>query len=69
MANMASHSVNALAQDWENLIYIDPAIVNSATEWILGFQTTQGAFTETPNYKHPLDSKTNPTVGDARLGP
>ncbi|XP_069981512.1 CD109 antigen [Penaeus vannamei] len=48
-------------QDWENLIYIDPSIMNRATEWILGFQTSQGAFTETPNYKHPLDSKTNPT--------
>ncbi|XP_042229976.1 CD109 antigen-like isoform X1 [Homarus americanus] len=32
-----------------------------AAEWILNYQTPMGAFTETPNYTHPLDSKTNPT--------
>ncbi|KAG7158739.1 C-type lectin-like 8, partial [Homarus americanus] len=48
-------------QDWENLIFIDPIIINKAAEWILNYQTPMGAFTETPNYTHPLDSKTNPT--------
>ncbi|KAK8743670.1 hypothetical protein OTU49_001200, partial [Cherax quadricarinatus] len=48
-------------QDWENLIYIDPVVINSAAKWLLHYQTSMGAFTETPNYTHPLDSKSNPT--------
>lgn len=52
-------------QDWENLIYIDPAVINSATEWMLRYQTQLGAFAETPNYTHPLDSKTNPLRSSA----
>ncbi|MPC61618.1 CD109 antigen [Portunus trituberculatus] len=47
-------------QDWENLIYIDPSVVNQATAWMLEYQIHNGAFIETPNYTHPLDSKTNP---------
>ncbi|XP_045132663.1 CD109 antigen-like [Portunus trituberculatus] len=49
-------------QDWENLIYIDPSVVNQATAWMLEYQIHNGAFIETPNYTHPLDSKTNPPV-------
>lgn len=49
-------------QDWENLIYIDPTVVNEATEWLLQYQTPDGAFIETPNYTHPLDSKANPPL-------
>ncbi|XP_068231654.1 CD109 antigen-like [Palaemon carinicauda] len=48
-------------QDWENLIYIDPLVIQSATEWILEYQNDLGSFSETPNYTHPLDSKSNPT--------
>ncbi|XP_069194402.1 CD109 antigen isoform X2 [Procambarus clarkii] len=48
-------------QDWENLIFIDPLIINMATKWLLRYQTPMGSFAETPNYTHPLDSKSNPT--------
>nr|XP_045602144.1 CD109 antigen-like [Procambarus clarkii] len=48
-------------QDWENLIYIDPALITMAAKWLLEYQTPAGAFAETPNYTHPLDSKANPT--------
>ncbi|KAK8743475.1 hypothetical protein OTU49_001098 [Cherax quadricarinatus] len=48
-------------QDWENLIYIDPEMINTSAKWLLRYQTPTGAFTETSNYTHPLDSKSNPT--------
>ena len=54
--------VSMCVQDWENLIYIDPSVVNQATAWMLDYQTPNGAFIETSNYTHPLDSKTNPPV-------
>lgn len=55
-------------QDWENLIFIDPDVVNEATAWLLHFQAPDGSFYETPYYTHPLDSKANPPVS-ANLGP
>ncbi|XP_050702984.1 LOW QUALITY PROTEIN: CD109 antigen-like [Eriocheir sinensis] len=47
-------------QDWENLIFIDPDVVNEATAWLLDYQASDGSFYETPNHTHPLDSKANP---------
>jgi len=41
-------------QDWEDYIYIDPAVIGSAVMWILNYQTEEGSFVETEYYPHPL---------------
>ncbi|XP_076035144.1 CD109 antigen-like [Oratosquilla oratoria] len=54
----------ATFEDWENLIYIDPAIVKNATAWLLDYQGPEGAFMETHHFLHPLDPKTDPRYRD-----
>jgi CD109 antigen len=41
-------------QDWEDYIYIDPAVIGTAVMWLLNYQTLEGSFTETEWYPFPL---------------
>ena len=41
-------------QDWEDYIYIDPLVINSAVMWLLNYQTEDGSFYETEFYPNPL---------------
>ncbi|XP_043245415.1 CD109 antigen-like [Amphibalanus amphitrite] len=48
-------------QDWENFLYIEPAIVSKAMSWLVQHQdNATGAFFETSNYSAPLDPKIDP---------
>ena len=42
----------ATFQEWENFLYIDPNIIQDAIEWLLRFQTPDGAFVETSLIPH-----------------
>ena len=41
-------------QDWEDYIYIDPLVVESAVMWLINYQTPDGSFAETEYYPQPL---------------
>ena len=49
-------------QDWENLIYIQPEIIDKGVSFLLRYQDSEsGAFMETPAYQNtPLSQKTSP---------
>ena len=50
-------------QDWENFLYIEPAIISKAMSWLVQHQDNNtGAFFETSNYSVPLDPKIDPKV-------
>ena len=51
-------------QDWEDYIYIDPAVVSSAVMWLINYQTSDGSFSETEFYPYPLHK---PMEGKSRL--
>ena len=41
-------------QDWEDYIYVDPQVVQSAVMWLINYQTAAGSFSETEYYPNPL---------------
>lgn len=51
-------------QDWEDYIYIDPQVVQSAVMWLINYQTSDGSFSETEYYPNPLHK---PMEGKSRL--
>ena len=51
-------------QDWEDYIYIDPQVVQSAVMWLINYQTSDGSFAETEYYPNPLHK---PMEGKSRL--
>ena len=51
-------------QDWEDYIYIDPEVVQSAVMWLINYQTNDGSFSETEYYPNPLHK---PMEGKSRL--
>jgi len=53
----------ATAQEWENYIYIDPEVIDSAIDWLISKQTNDGAFVEQSSF--PYDRKIG---GNAGLG-
>ncbi|KAG7167134.1 CD109 antigen-like 1 [Homarus americanus] len=44
-------------EDWENLVYVEPRLVNTATTFILDHQEPDGSFRETIFYNITLDHK------------
>lgn len=45
-AMVASYLHQATAQEWENYIYVDPDVIDSAIGWLVSKQTPDGAFVE-----------------------
>ena len=52
-------------QDWEDFIYIDPAIFGHSTMWLLNYQTQDGAFVETEHHPIPIHMAMAPKTGDS----
>ncbi|GIX92091.1 CD109 antigen [Caerostris darwini] len=49
----------ATFQEWESFLFIDPDVISRAVRWLLGRQSSEGAFCETTPY--PYDRKMNLT--------
>ncbi|GIY94144.1 c3 and PZP-like alpha-2-macroglobulin domain-containing protein 8 [Caerostris extrusa] len=49
----------ATFQEWESFLFIDPDVISKAVRWLLGRQSSEGAFCETTPY--PYDRKMNLT--------
>nr|XP_045621040.1 CD109 antigen-like isoform X1 [Procambarus clarkii] len=47
----------AQLEDWENLLYIEPRLINTAVAFLLDHQASDGSFLETPHYNVTLDHK------------
>lgn len=59
-------------EDWENLVYIEPRLINAAIAFLLEHQTPEGSFTETEQFNITLDHKTSYkgwSVGGEETGP
>jgi hypothetical protein len=41
-------------QDWEDFFFVDPLITSSAVMWLINFQNTDGAFSETEDIPFPM---------------
>lgn len=50
----------ATFQEWEHFLYIDPDVISKAVNWLLDYQSPEGAFYETT--LEPLDRKMDPSV-------
>lgn len=66
-AFVARYLHSATAQEWENYIYIDPDVIDSAIGWLVSKQTTEGAFVEQSFFAHDrkLDNGARSTLGMA----
>ena len=47
-------------QDWEDFIYIDPAIFGASTMWLLNYQKADGEFVETEDHEIPVHQAMSP---------
>lgn len=62
-AFVARHLHLATAQEWENYIYIDPDVVDSAIGWLVSRQTQDGAFVEQSPFVYDRKLNGNPRAG------
>ncbi|CAG7822295.1 unnamed protein product, partial [Allacma fusca] len=51
----------AIFNEWENFLFIDPNIISKAVSWVLQFQTSEGSFYEVSQYS---DRKLNDTYAN-----
>lgn len=49
--------LSAQLEEWENLIYVDPRLINRAVAFVLDHQESDGSFRETPALHVALDHK------------
>ena len=61
-AFVARYLHQATAQEWENYIYIDPDVIDSAISWLASKQTQEGSFVEQGSfsYDRKLDNSARP---------
>lgn len=64
-AFVARYLHQATSQEWENYIYIDPDVIDSAIGWLVGKQTQEGSFSEPMSFFAHDRKLSN---GAARLG-
>ncbi|KAB7504994.1 Antigen, partial [Armadillidium nasatum] len=48
---------NAMFEEWENLIYVDPRVLSDSVNFLLKYQNPNGDFRETEHYNITLDYK------------
>lgn len=53
----------ATAQEWENYIYIDPDVIDTAIGWLVSKQTQEGAFIEQSFFAHDRKFDNYPRLG------
>jgi hypothetical protein len=62
-AFVARYLHQATAQEWENYIYIDPDVIDSAISWLVSKQTQDGAFVEQGAYAYDRKLDNSPRLG------
>lgn len=62
-AFVARYLHQATAQEWENYIYIDPDVIDSAIGWLVSKQTHEGSFSEASVFVHDRKLDSSPRNG------
>lgn len=62
-AFVARYFHQATAQEWENYIYVDPDVIDSAIGWLVSKQTQDGAFVEQGLFAYDRKLDNSPRVG------
>jgi CD109 antigen len=62
-AFVARYLHQATAQEWENYIYIDPDVIDSAITWLVSKQTPDGAFAEQGPFAYDRKLDNSPRLG------
>lgn len=55
----------ATAQEWENHIYIDPDVIDSAIGWLVSKQTQEGSFIEQASFAYDRKLDNSPRLGSS----
>lgn len=62
-AFVARYLHQATAQEWENYIYIDPDVIDSAIGWLVSKQTQEGSFNEQAFFAYDRKLDNSPRLG------